>query len=105
MDTNTKSNNTVMGILAYLGILVIIPLLTDSRNNPFVKFHVKQGLVLLICDVIVGLFWQTRVLGWVLVPLLQFAIFVLVVIGIINVLNKQMKELPLIGQLASNFKF
>ncbi len=42
------SNNTVLAILAYLSILVIVPLVANKDNDPFVKFHAKQGLVLLI---------------------------------------------------------
>lgn len=103
-SSNTPSNSTLMAILAYLGPLVIVSYLT-SKDDPFVKFHIKQGLLLLIGDVIAwvltGSFWQF----WMIINILNLAIFIFIIIGIVNVMNKQMKELPLIGHLASNFKF
>ncbi len=95
------ANQTLMAVLAYLGILVIIPLVTESRNNPFVKYHIKQGLVLLIGMIIASILTSVPVFGWILSPILAIATLILVIIGIMNVLNKEMKELPLIGHLAS----
>ncbi len=92
-----------MGILAYLGVLVIIPLLT-SKDNPFVKFHIKQGLVLVVCEAIL---WVASKLAGPLVPLvglLQLGVFILAIIGIINVVQKKQKELPLVGKYAKSIK-
>ena len=98
-----------MAIFAYLWILIVIPFLTDAKNDPFVKFHIKQGLALLIFDVVgwivaaaIGWF---PVIGWIIVWLWWLVSLVLVLVGIINVLNGNEKELPLIGQYAKNFKF
>lgn len=38
--------------LSYLGILFLIPLLA-KRQNKYCQFHAKQGLVLLIAEIIV----------------------------------------------------
>ena len=93
-----------MGVLAYLSILVIVPLLA-AKNDPFTKFHVKQGLVLLIIEVVVwflsGLIWQF----WEIFQLINLCVFVLAVIGIVNVVNHKQSELPLVGGLAKNFGF
>ncbi|MEI6490516.1 MAG: hypothetical protein WCO16_02000 [bacterium] len=92
-----------MGLLCYLNILVIIPLLT-SKKNPFVKFHIKQGLVLVICEAVL---WVAMKMFWPLMPiigLLQLVIFVLAVIGIVNVVQKKQKELPIVGKFARTIK-
>lgn len=92
-----------MGILCYLGVLIIIPLLT-SKNNSFVKFHLKQGLVLVICEAVL---WIATRMFWPLIPLisvLQLVVFVLAVIGIINVVQKKHKDLPLVGKFAKTIK-
>ncbi|HTL39230.1 MAG TPA: hypothetical protein VL306_00230 [Methylomirabilota bacterium] len=102
---NAGSNKTLMGILSYLGILVVIPLITDAKNDQFVKFHIKQGLVLLICDVLANFIVRIPVFGWILSPLIWLGILVLAIMGIINVVNNQTKELPVIGHLASMFNF
>jgi len=93
--------NIGMAILCYIGILVLIPLLTDAKDEPFVKFHVKQGLVLLIVSVIVGAISWIPVVGW----LLGIGTFILWIIGIINAAGGQEKELPIIGSFGEKFNF
>ena len=79
-ESKKQGSTTLMAVLCYFGILVLIPLLTDSKNDPFVKFHIKQGLVLLLAGIIVGLLRQVPIIGW----LLSIVILVLFIIGIIN---------------------
>ena len=97
-------NKILMGILAYIGILVIIPFLV-SKNDPFVKFHIKQGLVLLAIEIaiwLVGSFmWQL----WPLLQLVNLGVLVLAIVGIVNVIKNMQKELPLVGSFAKNFTF
>ena len=92
-----KRKNTGMAIVAY--ILFFVPLLTDAKNDPFVKYHVKQGLVLFIAGIVSSLIWWIPFIGW------AFGIFVFVVwiIGIINAANGEQKPLPLIGQFGEKF--
>ncbi len=98
------SNNTVMAILAYIGILVIVPLIT-AKDDQFVKFHSKQGLVLLITWVISNFLWMIPVLGWVAAPIINLGCFILMIVGILAAASGQMKELPVIGQFAKNLNF
>lgn len=98
------SNNTGMAILAYIGLLVIIPLVTN-KDDQFVKFHSKQGLVLLIVWFIANFLWTIPVLGWIAAPFVNLGCFILSIIGIINAANGQTKELPIIGRFASEFNF
>src|SRR3989339_2176447 len=78
-----KGKNTMMAVIAY--IVFFIPLLTDAKNDPFVKYHVKQGIVLLVSAIIAWLIIQTLpVIGLVIAPLLDVVIIVLLIIGIIN---------------------
>lgn len=93
-----KSNDTVMAIVAY--ILFFVPLLTESKNDPFVMFHVKQGLVLLIAGVTVSILGMIPILGLLALPL-NLVLFVLWIMGILNAVNGEKKELPIIGQYAS----
>jgi uncharacterized membrane protein len=95
--------NTVMGVLSYLGPLVLIPLLTE-KNDPFVKYHVKQGLVLFVIEVATWLVLDMFRL-WMLSDLINLGCLVLTVIGIINVVKGEQKELPLVGQFSKYFTF
>ena len=102
-NVNNADNRVLQGILAYIGILVVIPYLM-AKNDPFVKFHIKQGLVLLMIEIVI---WAVGMTVWMMLPLiylLNLAVIVLSIIGIVNVVNKQEKELPLVCQLAKHFK-
>lgn len=111
MDENTNSNpgtteqkkNIGMAVVAY--ILFFVPLLTEAKNDPFVKFHVKQGLVLLlgwVASMVVGMI---PILGWIIAPFLGIFLLILFVIGVINALSGKESKLPLIGGFADKFSF
>lgn len=99
-----SNSNTGMAILSYIFFLVIIPLVMN-KDDQFVKFHSKQGLVLLICWIIASFLWSIPVLGWFAGPLLQLGCIVFMITGIINASNGQLKELPIIGKFARSFNF
>jgi uncharacterized membrane protein len=95
-----------MGVLAYLGIFLVIPFLM-AKDDPTVKFHLKQGCVLLVIEVALWVLGMTM-LGWQLMPLLQLAnlgVVVLAVVGIVNALQGKEKELPLVGSYSRYFTF
>jgi uncharacterized membrane protein len=98
-------NQKAMAVLCYLGILIVIPFLT-AKDDPFVKFHMKQGLLLLIAWIIVSVVGGSMM--WTLWPVLQLinlAIAVLAIIGIVNVVHQKQVELPIVGSLAKHFTF
>lgn len=97
-------NQKLMGILSYIGPLVIIPFLM-AKEDPFVKFHIKQGLLLLIISVGVWFVTMAMPFFWMFLNLINLGVFILAVIGIINVVQHEQKELPLVGSFASYFKF
>ncbi len=101
--TAPPQHNTAMAVIAY--ILFFIPLLTDAKNDPFVKFHVKQGLVLFICYIIAAVFVRLPVIGFILMLPLHIFLFIIWVIGILNALGGKQKHLPLIGQYGDKFEF
>jgi len=99
-----KQKNTGMAMAAY--IIFFIPLLTEARNDSFVKYHVKQGLVLFIVGIIVEIIslilpWQL----WMIIRLLDIALVALAIIGIMNASKGEQKPLPLIGKFGEQFKF
>ena len=103
--TPSSTKNTTMAAIAY--ILFFVPLLTDSKDDPFVKFHVKQGLLLLIVSVIVSIFnsfiGQIPFIGWLVALVLGLGVFALFVIGVMNALNGKTEPLPVIGQYAEQY--
>lgn len=102
---DTKDAHTLMGVLAYLGPLVIVPFIV-AKDEPFVKFHIKQGLVLLCIEIIISIIAPMFFYGmYGIMRLVHLAVTVLSIIGIVNVFQKKEKELPLVGGLSSYFTF
>lgn len=102
-DQQDIQNNKVMGVLAYLSWLIIIPLLA-ARESKFARFHCNQGLVLAIaetlCWIVVKIFGGIPVIGWILriaVGLLDIAFLILAIMGIVNAASGKAKDLPLLG--------
>lgn len=107
----SADNKTIMAVIAY--VLFFIPLLTDDKKDSFVRYHVRQGLVLFILAVIVWIFngmiysifpftmWYfARMISW----LLNLAVFVLFILGVKNALTHKEEPLPIIGKFAEKFK-
>lgn len=102
--TPQMESDTLMGALSYLGPLVIIPYLT-ALDNPFVKFHVKQGIVLFGLEVVIYVLGTMFFFGlYPIIMLLNLGTLVLAIMGIINVVGKKEIALPLIGQYADKIK-
>ena len=108
-DQQDIESNKVMGVLAYIGILILIPLLA-ARDSKFARFHVNQGLPLAIASVILSggnrhifrLFSWIPLIGWAFnaaVSIAAFVVLVLVIIGIVNVVNGRAKKLPITGEI------
>jgi len=103
-QTTGSQKNTGMAILGY--ILFFIPLLTDAKDDPFVKYHVKQGLLLWIIAIASVVIGVIPILGWIIALIVPLVVFVLAILGIINAANGEMKPVPLVGQYAEQwFKF
>ena len=95
----------LMGVLSYLGILVLVPWLT-KKDDPFVKSHVKQGLMLLIVSAVVWfvgmfLFWVPMM--WFLTSVLWFAVFIIAIMGIVKAAQGQTWEIPVLGKTAASW--
>ena len=58
-----SSDRTLMIVLSYLGLLALIPYLT-KKEDPDIHWHAKNGVGLLILDVVVWVLFL--VLTWVL---------------------------------------
>jgi uncharacterized membrane protein len=93
--------------LSYLGILLLIPLLVN-KDNEYSKFHVKQGIVLLIAGIALSI--ASIILGFIPVigALIALAVgiflLVLTIMGIVNALTEKTTPLPVIGKYAEKIK-
>ena len=122
-------NRKLYSILAYIGILWIVGLCVREKNDPRVRFHVGQGIILTIvytaASIVVGIItailnaalrteitimglgtglYESSAAAGLISGILWFSIsagfFVLMIIGIMNVHKNQDKPLPVIGKFA-----
>jgi uncharacterized membrane protein len=96
--------NVGMAILAYLSILVIVSYLV-AKDDSFVKYHVRQGLVLFAIEIaawLVGHFVFFYPL-WALLQLVNLGVLILAIVGIVNAAQGAEKPLPLVGHFADSF--
>lgn len=96
-------SNKGMAVLSYFSILVLVPIFT-ARNSPFARFHANQGLILFVIEAILWII--SMVLGWIpiigwllsiVIWVLQLGLLALSILGIVNAIQGQAKELPVLG--------
>jgi uncharacterized membrane protein len=102
-DTFDIEHNKVFAVLAYIGILFLVPLLAAPRSR-FARYHTNQGIVLFLASLIL---WCGSIVllpipfvHLLLVPVwlvLPMAVFIFVIIGIIHAASGEYKPLPWIG--------
>lgn len=106
-DQNDINQNKVMAVLAYIGLLFLIPLLA-AKESRYAKFHTNQGMVLFLAEfaggmaigLVGGIF---TLMGLGIISSLLSGVFYLasvafMVLGIYNAATGKAKELPLIGK-------
>ncbi|HEY9584116.1 MAG TPA: DUF4870 domain-containing protein [Candidatus Paceibacterota bacterium] len=103
-QVDAPKKNTLMAALAYIGPLVIVSFIV-AKDDPFVKFHIKQGLVLFVIEVIVWILGMMFYPLWSLLQLVNLATLILAIVGIVRVTQGKEMELPLVGKYSSYFKF
>jgi len=98
VDPADVNQNKWLAMAAY--IIFFIPLLA-ARQSRFAMYHANQGLVLLLfsiaCNIVLGFI---PFIGWILLPIANLATLVLVIIGILQSANGQLKPLPVIGSIS-----
>lgn len=106
-DQGDIEKNKGMAVLGYIGILCLIPLLA-AKESKFAQFHAKQGLVLFLFEILVGILYAIPgvnvvmfFIGWILYIL----ILILAIMGIVNALGGKYWKMPVFGGLAEKFKF
>ena len=91
-DNKDVEENKTLAAIGYVGILCFVPLLL-KKDSKFAQFHAKQGLILLILEV----------LGFI--PVIGWALFVIAVVfsllGIINAMDGKYWKMPFFHQFGS----
>ncbi|MGD2279538.1 MAG: hypothetical protein PVH45_05550 [Candidatus Omnitrophota bacterium] len=86
-------------ILSYLWVLCLIPVLL-KKDDKFVLFHAKQGLMLFICEAAFSIIGIIPLLGWFIAQVGIFICGIISIIAIIQVLMGNEWKIPVIGDWA-----
>ena len=87
-----------MAIFCYLGLLLIFPVIL-KRDSEYVRFHINQGLVLLLFYLACAIVCVIPILGWVAGGIGAVFAIVCAIMGIVYAASGRTKELPIIGQI------
>ncbi len=95
-ESGTSYKPLVMAALSYLGILCFVPLMRN-KDDEYVQFHAKQGLVLWMWAVVSMFILEVPVIGKWFFGFSSMAIVLLSVAGLVSVAFRRAWKLPLIG--------
>jgi fumarate reductase subunit D len=93
------TRDNIYAVLAYLWVLCLIPVLM-KKDDPFVRFHARQGLMLFIIEVALGIVGIIPFLGVVIAQIGGLVCLVLSVLSIIQVLKGNQWKIPYVGDWA-----
>lgn len=100
LDKGVTSDEKILGAIAYLSLLCLIPLL-GKRNSDFAQFHAKQGLVLVVAWFALLILGMIPILGWMIIlPFGTLALIIASVMGIVNALSGKTVDIPVLGKYA-----
>jgi hypothetical protein len=86
--------------------IFFLPMIFVKNRSNFINYHINQAIILTIVG-LAGQFGFGILPGWIgFIPAKVFSTLILagLVIGVMNVLKKEMKPLPLIGKLFNFLK-
>ncbi|MCR4256297.1 MAG: DUF4870 domain-containing protein [Patescibacteria group bacterium] len=95
-DKKDIDDNKVIAALSYLGILVLIPLLA-KKDSKYTQEHAKQGLVLLIAEIIGSVIAMVPIIGWLLAPFIGILFLIVALVALIKCLMGEFWEIPVLG--------
>jgi uncharacterized membrane protein len=102
-EASDIEHNKVFAVLAYIGILFLVPLLAAPASR-FARYHTNQGIVLFLSCLVVsfglGVLTVIPIVNFLTIPawyILPTAGLVFMIIGIIHAASGEYKPLPWIG--------
>ena len=97
-DPKDISDNKVYAMLPYiLSFIGVIISLLAAQDSPYTKFHVRQGLKILVTEIIVSVIGMIiPILGWIALGVCVIILLVVEIICFIRVCKGQAKEPPIV---------
>jgi len=98
LKNESNAQAVVVAVLSYITVIgwLVAFFLNREKRSDLGSFHLKQGLMILLMSAISAL---VPVIGWIL----WVITFVFWVIGLVAAMQKEKKELPVVGKLAQDW--
>ncbi len=92
----------LMAAIGYLGVLCLVPLIFN-RDDAYVDFHARQGLVLWVWGVLAIFSLHIPVLGPFFFSSSVFFITLMTLVGLLSVLLRKRWKLPIVSYFSYKF--
>lgn len=93
-DDNAK----IVAIVSYITIIgwIVALILNSQKKSKLGSYHIRQTLLLYLLTFV---FMIIPVIGWIL----NIAVFILWIMGLISAINEEEKPIPIIGEYAQDW--
>lgn len=93
--------NKILSLFSYISFLFIIPLIAAPESK-YAKFHINQGILLLIttaiCELLLAIFSFHELGHDIAETIVDIGLLCFMIYGIVNAVNGRAKRLPIIGR-------
>lgn len=99
VEGEASVSSKVMAAMSYLGILCLVPLIMN-RQDPYVRFHARQGVILWMIEVLAIYTLLLPAFGKIFFKFASFTCVILSIIGLVAVLLGRAWKFPYVGDWA-----
>lgn len=92
---STVGDEKLFGALSYLWLLSVIIYLL-KKDDQFVRFHARQGIVLFIFSLVLWVFWFIPFIGW----LINLAMWAAIFFGAYKAFMGEKYKFPVVSDVA-----
>ena len=95
-DATDISDNKLIAVLAYFGIIGVIAAAIINRDSKFVMFHIRQSIKLFILQILLTI-CCILIITIPIVGICEVILFVVQIIGAVYAIQGKAKELPIVS--------
>lgn len=101
MNLGDDHQGKTVAIVSYLTIIGLVAALVMNNGRPtsLGRFHIRQSIGITFCALVLGLLAFIPGIGAILSKGIGIVVLIALVLGIWTAVNKQEKELPVVGPL------
>ena len=102
METTSINNqeDKTIAIISYITLfgLIIAFIMNKDKKLPLARFHIRQGLGLLLTSLALIFVNIIPILGWLVAIPVSFVLLYMWIMGLIHAMNGRQKAVPFLGE-------